>query len=127
MVPGTFRSLHSAIIQMLTALQDHASLEDLKSSKSRKEVVITGAARFNAKPKLGLAYLEENGLIYADISPEVTREESLARFLKSCSRLDKRLLGDFISRPDNIKILEAFIGLFEFRNVNGHFYAYSLY
>ena len=86
-------------------------------SKSQKQLVLTGAARFNAKPKTGLAFLEENRLIYADLSPEVSKAHSLAMFLKNCTRLDKRLLGDFISKPDNIEILKAFIGLFDFKNV----------
>ena len=87
-------------------------------SKSQKQLVLTGAARFNAKPKTGLAFLEENQLIYADLSPKVSKVHSLAMFLKNCTRLDKRLLGDFISKPDNIEILKAFIGLFDFKNVS---------
>jgi Sec7-like guanine-nucleotide exchange factor len=86
-------------------------------SKSQKQLVLTGAARFNARPKTGLAFLEENKLIYADLSPNVSKAHSLATFLKNCTRLDKRLLGDFISKPDNIEILKAFIGLFDFKNV----------
>jgi golgi-specific brefeldin A-resistance guanine nucleotide exchange factor 1 len=89
----------------------------LIQSKSRKKLVLTGAARFNAKPKNGLTFLEENQLIYADLSPEVSRARSLATFLKGCTRLDKRLLGDFISKPENIEVLRAFIGLFNFKNV----------
>ncbi|KAF5365564.1 hypothetical protein D9757_010895 [Collybiopsis confluens] len=94
----------------------HQSPESLLQKKSQKKLILTGAARFNAKPKTGLAFLEENGLIYADLSDEVDKPLSLARFLKSCSRLDKRLLGDFISRPENIDVLKAFIGLFDFKD-----------
>ncbi|KZT26496.1 Sec7-domain-containing protein [Neolentinus lepideus HHB14362 ss-1] len=90
--------------------------EELMQNKSRKKLVMTGAGRFNTKPKTGIAFLEENGLIYADLSPSVSKAESLAKFLKSCTRLDKRLLGDFISRPENIDVLRAFIGLFDFRD-----------
>jgi len=54
-------------------------------------------------------------LIYAN--PEVPRPQSLAEFLKTCARIDKRILGDFISKPDNLDVLEAFIGLFDFKNV----------
>lgn len=86
-------------------------------SKSRKKLVLTGATRFNAKPQNGLTFLEENGLIYSDLSPQVSRARSLATFLKGCTRLDKRLLGDFISKPDNIEVLKAFVGLFDFKNV----------
>jgi brefeldin A-resistance guanine nucleotide exchange factor 1 len=38
-------------------------------------------------------------------------------FLKGCARLDKRLLGDYISREENLPLLKAFIGLFDFRDV----------
>jgi brefeldin A-resistance guanine nucleotide exchange factor 1 len=85
--------------------------------KSKKRLILTGAARFNSKPKTGLAFLEENGLIYHDLSDEVTHAQSLAKFLKSSTRLDKKLLGDFISKPENIDVLKAFVGLFDFREV----------
>ena len=85
--------------------------------KSKKRLILTGAARFNSKPKTGLAFLEENGLIYHDLLDDVTRAQSLAKFLKSSTRLDKKLLGDFISKPENIDVLKAFVGLFDFREV----------
>ncbi|KAF9532355.1 Sec7-domain-containing protein [Crepidotus variabilis] len=87
----------------------------LLQSKSKKQLILTGANRFNAKPKAGLAFLEEKGLIYNQSDPHVTKAWSLASFLKSCTRIDKRLLGDFISKPDNIDLLTAFIGLFDFK------------
>lgn len=87
-------------------------------SKSTKNIVLAGAARFNAKPKTGLVFLEENGVIYHDLPPEVSRDKSLAMFLKSCTRLDKRLLGDFISKPDTLPVLKEFIRLFDFKGVS---------
>ncbi|KAF5386877.1 hypothetical protein D9615_001681 [Tricholomella constricta] len=90
--------------------------ESLIQTKSQKKLILTGAARFNTKPKSGIAFLEENKLIYTDLSEEITKAHSLASFLKGCTKLDKRLLGDFISKPDNIDILKAFIGLFDFKN-----------
>lgn len=98
-------------------VQDYPTPESLLQTKSQKKLILTGAARFNTKPKTGVAFLEENNLIYHDLSPNVSRELSLAKFLKSCTRLDKRLLGDFISRPDNIEVLKAYIGLFDFHDV----------
>ena len=100
--------------------QHFTSPDELRQSKSRKKLVLTGAARFNAKPKNGLAFLEEHKLIYADASPDISRAQSLARFLKSCTRLDKRLLGDYISKPENIDVLRAFIELFDFKDVGCH-------
>ena len=59
--------------------------------------------------------MEENKLIYTD--PNEPRPLSLAKFIKSSARIDKRLLGDFISRPENIEVLKAFLGLFDFKGV----------
>ena len=103
---------------LLTYTQEFTPPEILMQTKSQKKLVLTGAARFNAKPKTGLAFLEEQKLIYADLSPEMSRERSLATFLKGCTRLDKRLLGDFISKPENIDVLKAFIGLFDWKDVS---------
>ncbi|KAI0340495.1 Sec7-domain-containing protein [Trametopsis cervina] len=93
--------------------EDFTSPQELMQTKAQKKLVLTGAAKFNAKPKTGLAFLEEFKLIYTN--PEEPRPLSLAKFLKSSTRLDKRLLGDFISKPDNIEVLKAFIGLFDFK------------
>ncbi|KAJ3572817.1 hypothetical protein NP233_g2836 [Leucocoprinus birnbaumii] len=95
---------------------DFPSPESLLQAKSQKQIILTGANLFNNKPKNGLAFLEENRIIYNDLSEEVSKAKSLATFLKGCTRLDKRLLGDYISKPDNIELLKAFIGLFDFRN-----------
>lgn len=97
--------------------QEFPTPQSLLQTKSQKKLILTGAARFNSKPKTGLAFLEENGLIYADLSLETSKARSLATFLKGCTRLDKRLLGDHISKPENIEILKAFMGLFDFKNV----------
>ncbi|OJT08688.1 hypothetical protein TRAPUB_414 [Trametes pubescens] len=86
---------------------------ELRHTKSKKRLILTGAARFNAKPKTGLAFLEENKLIYSD--PNEPRPLSLAKFLRNSARIDKRLLGDFISRPDNIEVLKEFLKLFDFK------------
>ncbi|KAI0048190.1 Sec7-domain-containing protein [Auriscalpium vulgare] len=95
----------------------YISAEELTRRKSKKKLILTGTARFNTKPKTGLAFLEENELIYHDLGPGVTRAQSLAMFLKSSTMLDKKLLGDFISKPDNLDLLKAFISLFDFHGV----------
>ncbi|KAH9951281.1 Sec7-domain-containing protein [Amylocystis lapponica] len=93
---------------------DFVTPEQLLLTKSRKKLVLTGTALFNTKPKTGLSFLEENKLIYTD--PDEPRALSLAKFLKSSARMDKRLLGDFISRPDNIEVLKAFLSLLDFKD-----------
>ena len=78
--------------------------------------MLTGTSLFNTKPKNGLAFLEEHKLIYND--PNEPRPLSLAKFLKSSARIDKRLLGDFISKPENIDVLKAFMTLFDYKGVS---------
>lgn len=95
--------------------QGSPAIQGLLDKKSTKNLVSAGVALFNSNPKSGLVFFEENKLIYND--PNVPRSQSLAEFLKSCARLDKRILGDFISKPDHLGVLEAFIGLFDFKDV----------
>lgn len=91
--------------------------------KAQKKLLLAGTARFNKKPKTGLAFLEEKGLIPTVAASDSSegagsRSKSLARFLKQSPRLDKKLLGEFISRKENIEILKEFIGLYDFRHVS---------
>ena len=95
--------------------QEIKQAEEATASKAAKNVMLKGALLFNEKPKKGLAFLEEEKLIYSD--PSIPRAESLAKFLKDCPRLDKRELGDFISRPDQLELLKSFMQLFDFRDV----------
>lgn len=78
--------------------------------------MLAGASYFNTKPKEGIQFFVENGLVPKD-QDGPSKAQSLARFLKQCPRLDKKLLGDFLSRPDNRDVLDAFIQLFDFREV----------
>ena len=92
-------------------------MEDLNRDKSRKALFLQGAAMFNHKPKTGLAFLEKNGIIAPDSqdgTDEEKRVRGIAKFLKSSGRLDKKLLGEYISSPNQIELLKAFIGLFDF-------------
>lgn len=43
---------------------------------------------------------------------------ALARFLRGSSRLDKKLLGEYISAPDRLELLQSFIRLFDFSGVS---------
>jgi brefeldin A-resistance guanine nucleotide exchange factor 1 len=95
---------------------DREAAVALGRQKASKRLLLQGAGLFNAKPKKGLSFLEENGFIY---SPESTapREAQLAVFLKESVRLDKREMGDYISRPENVELLKQFMKLFNFTDV----------
>jgi brefeldin A-resistance guanine nucleotide exchange factor 1 len=119
-------------------LQENVSPESLLFTKSRKLLVLTAAQKFNEKPKKGVLFMLENGLVdyKADEDVEATQKpegssqiekkeqprkadpKSLAQFLKSCPRLDKKVLGEYISNLDNPELLKEFIGMFDFRNVS---------
>ncbi|PWN34678.1 Sec7-domain-containing protein [Meira miltonrushii] len=88
--------------------------EQLAGQKGTKASILAGAAKFNEKPKLGLKYFEERGFIDSTGKGGVTKDVSIARFLKDCPGLDKRLLGDYLSRPENEGVLDAFLRLFDF-------------
>ena len=90
---------------------DDASVDvkRLRERRTRKKVIIKGAGLFNDDPKGGISYLASRGIIDDPNNPA-----SIARFLKNTSRLDKKVLGDFISKRNNIEILNAYLNLFNF-------------
>ncbi|KAK5998147.1 hypothetical protein PT974_00519 [Cladobotryum mycophilum] len=86
-----------------------ADAAQLRERRRRKKIIVKGASKFNEKPKAGLGYLEEHGII-ADINDPAL----VAKFLKSTSRLSKAVLGDFLSKKGNEAFLNAFFDLFDF-------------
>ena len=81
----------------------------LKQHRDRKKIIIKGAGKFNESAKGGLAYLQEKGVIDNAADPA-----SVANFLASTSRVNKKVLGDFLSKKGNDEILKAFIDRFDF-------------
>lgn len=81
----------------------------LRESRSRKKLIAKGANKFNESPKGGLAYLQDKGIV-SDAKDPV----AVATFLKGTTRVNKKVLGDFISKTGNEAILEAFMDQFDF-------------
>ncbi|KAI0154872.1 Sec7-domain-containing protein [Xylariaceae sp. FL1272] len=79
----------------------------LREQRRRKKIIVKGAAKFNEKPKEGLGYLMEQGIIE-------NNPVSVAKFLRQTSRISKAVLGDFLSKKGNDNYLEAFMNLFDF-------------
>lgn len=82
---------------------------DLKVQRARKSVIIRGATKFNERPKDGLAYLASQGEIK---DPSDTK--SVAEFLKGTTRIDKKVLGEYLSKRGNEALLDNFIDMFDF-------------
>ncbi|GAB7355078.1 hypothetical protein MBLNU459_g5665t1 [Dothideomycetes sp. NU459] len=83
--------------------------EALKEQKARKQVTILGATKFNENPKKGIAFLASQGII-----ENVDDPRSITRFLKGTTRIDKKVLGEYISKRSNEAILDSFLELFDF-------------
>ncbi|KAI0021541.1 Sec7-domain-containing protein [Xylariomycetidae sp. FL0641] len=81
--------------------------DTLREARQRKKKIIKGATKFNEKPKEGLGYLKEQGIITGDAA-------SAAAFLRTTSRVSKAILGEFLSKKGNDEYLEAFMDLFDF-------------
>jgi brefeldin A-resistance guanine nucleotide exchange factor 1 len=50
------------------------------------------------------------------VIPNVDDPLHIARFVRSTSLIDKRVLGEFLTKREHTGYLEAFIGLFDFGN-----------
>jgi brefeldin A-resistance guanine nucleotide exchange factor 1 len=83
--------------------------QKLQEQRKLKQVIIEGIKKFNETPKKGIIFLAQQGIIDG-----VDNAQSIARFLKGTSRVDKKLLGEYISKKQNNEILKAFMGMFDF-------------
>lgn len=81
----------------------------LREQRLRKKTIITGANKFNEKPQKGLVYLHSEGII-----DDLNNPSSVAKFLKGTTRISKAVLGEYISKKGNEKLLEEYINLFDF-------------
>ncbi|KAM0279817.1 hypothetical protein ACHAQH_004368 [Verticillium albo-atrum] len=85
------------------------SAAHLREQRRRKKIIIKGTTKFNENPKGGLAYLQAQGII--DDAQNVV---SVARFLNATSRVNKKVLGEFLSKKGNEPVLEAYLDSFDF-------------
>lgn len=82
---------------------------ELQKKRDLKQIIIQGAAKFNEDPKKGIAFLAQQGII-----DNVDNPRSIAKFLMGTTRLNKAILGDYISKKQNEEILVEFIDHFNF-------------
>jgi len=92
--------------------KDLESYAVLYKRRQEKEILVKGTVKFDDNPKAGLLYLEEHKMISSLNDPV-----AVAQFLKSSTRLSKKLLGEYIAKPANLEVLKAFIRLFDFDGV----------
>ncbi|KNC98965.1 uncharacterized protein SPPG_05921 [Spizellomyces punctatus DAOM BR117] len=83
--------------------------DSVRFNKARKRVLKEGTDRFNDNPKEGLKFLQAHNFL-----PDPLDAESLARFLKTTASVNKKLLGEYLSKPKHVDVLKAFVGLYDF-------------
>lgn len=73
-----------------------------------------GTELFNQTPEKGIQYLQEHTYLNAQLDPA-----EVASFLRENSSLDKKMIGDYISKKKNVesKILENFVNSFDFTDM----------
>lgn len=89
------------------------SPEQLEVLKQQKEVWETGIDMFNRKPKKGITFLQEQGLLG-------TTQVEIAKWLHADDRLDKTFIGDFLGENDDLckEVMYAYVDLMNFSNMD---------
>ncbi|EDW47538.1 Golgi-specific brefeldin A-resistance guanine nucleotide exchange factor 1 isoform X1 [Drosophila sechellia] len=85
--------------------------EQLANVKQKKRLLSQGTERFNQRPEKGIQYLQEHGILNAELDPM-----QVALFLRENPGLDKKMIGEYISKKKNVdsKILINFVDSFDF-------------
>ncbi|KAA0702827.1 Cytohesin-2 PH, SEC7 and coiled-coil domain-containing protein 2 [Triplophysa tibetana] len=89
-----------------------SSTEGSKTLQKSRHVAM-GRKKFNMDPKKGIVFLVENELLRHT-------QEDIAQFLYKGEGLNKTAIGDYLGERDdfNIKVLQAFVDLHEFTDLN---------
>lgn len=80
------------------------SHEELMAVKRKKKLLTSGTEQFNIKPKKGIQFLQEHHLLSTPLDPQ-----EMVHFLRENPRLDKKMIGDYISNRTNLEVLDAFV------------------
>ncbi|KAF2143741.1 uncharacterized protein K452DRAFT_247114 [Aplosporella prunicola CBS 121167] len=89
--------------------EGYPNVDQLRTQRAQKKVIIRGAKKFNESPKGGMAFLASQGIIEDPQNPQ-----HIAQFIKGTTRLDKKVLGEYLSKGANQEILAAFMESFDF-------------
>ncbi|XP_076419354.1 Golgi-specific brefeldin A-resistance guanine nucleotide exchange factor 1 isoform X26 [Peromyscus maniculatus bairdii] len=85
---------------------------ELIEIKNKKKLLITGTEQFNQKPKKGIQFLQEKGLLTIPMD-----NTEVAQWLRENPRLDKKMIGEFVSDRKNTDLLESFVSTFSFQGL----------
>ncbi|XP_042082309.1 cytohesin-1a isoform X2 [Haplochromis burtoni] len=104
--------LKNEIAEVTSEIENLGSTEERKNMQRNKQVAM-GRKKFNMDPKKGIQFLIENDLLK-------NTSDDIAQFLYKGEGLNKTAIGDYLGERDdfNIKVLQAFVELHEFTDLN---------
>ncbi|XP_068423605.1 Golgi-specific brefeldin A-resistance guanine nucleotide exchange factor 1 isoform X3 [Clinocottus analis] len=92
-----------------SCLPDSQELVDIRA---KKKLLITGTEQFNQKPKKGIQFLQEKGLLSSPLD-----NNQVAQWLRENPRLDKKMIGEYVSDRKNMELLDSFVNTFGFQGL----------
>uniref|UniRef100_A0A6Q2XX89 SEC7 domain-containing protein n=1 Tax=Esox lucius TaxID=8010 RepID=A0A6Q2XX89_ESOLU len=100
----------SGIGSYSTLMSGTDNAEQFEVLKQQKEIIEQGIDLFNKKPKRGIQYLQEQGMLG-------TTPEDLAQFLHQEERLDSTQVGEFIGDNErlNKEVMYAYVDQMDFQ------------
>ncbi|XP_034407333.1 Golgi-specific brefeldin A-resistance guanine nucleotide exchange factor 1 isoform X1 [Cyclopterus lumpus] len=92
-----------------SCLPDSQELVDIRT---KKKLLITGTEQFNQKSKKGIQFLQEKGLLSSPLD-----NDQVAQWLRENPRLDKKMIGEYVSDRKNMELLDSFVNTFTFQGL----------
>ncbi|KAJ3371358.1 GDP/GTP exchange factor for ARF [Allomyces arbusculus] len=86
--------------------------EGLRAQRARKLVLKRGLDLFTTSPEKALDYFVAQGLI-----PQGKPADAVAAFLFTSPGIDKRVVGEYLSKKDKEAVLKAYMVHFDFRHL----------
>ncbi|KAM9561151.1 Golgi-specific brefeldin A-resistance guanine nucleotide exchange factor 1-like isoform 6-T7 [Salvelinus alpinus] len=86
--------------------------QELLDIRNKKKLLNSGTEQFNQKPKKGIQFLQEKGLLSSPMD-----NNEVAQWLRENPRLDKKQIGEFISDRKYMELLDSFVSTFTFRGL----------
>ncbi|XP_068584156.1 Golgi-specific brefeldin A-resistance guanine nucleotide exchange factor 1 isoform X4 [Cebidichthys violaceus] len=86
--------------------------QELVDIRKKKKLLITGTEQFNQKPKKGIQFLQDNGLLSSPLD-----NNQVAQWLRENPRLDKKMIGEYVSDRKNMELLDSFVNTFAFQGL----------
>ncbi len=89
-------------------------VEELKLIRTKKRLMTQSVDLFNTSPSKSIQFLKDNKIFSDDTQ---IFHQQLIKYLKETPLLDKKMIGEYLSKRSNIAILEQFVKSFNFASI----------